>query len=86
VEGGKGRGCGGVTILYRCAEVGDGSMGWRHVAGEGREGGCVPARPASDARSMGAGGMAWPCCVAGPNMGGWGANGWAPTTLEGGGG
>jgi hypothetical protein len=32
----RGAGRGGTTFLYRCAEVGDRSAGWHHMAGKGR--------------------------------------------------
>jgi hypothetical protein len=65
-------------------------MQQKRAKGE-REGGC-PAPTGgehltdSGLRLVGASGVARPCRTAGLNRGGWDIDGWAPTTLEGGGG
>jgi hypothetical protein len=69
--------------------VGDDSAGGATWQARVKRGGCAPSQPAggapagSGSKPTGAGGAAQPCCVAGPNRGGQGADGWAPPTKEG---
>jgi hypothetical protein len=83
------------ALFYWHTEVGDdwrGGAMWQARAGRERGGGGCPIPTGgrdltgSGPRPTGAGGVARPCRVAGPNRGGQGVDGWAPATLEGGGG